>query len=106
MGYATHPYAMMDLGINGEASGFTGARDFSAVQEDYYNTGDFLTSKDGTKQFTHTFVPLGQPEKEITAEGNLTLLCALAIGKPAVDATSKATGNPRYDNFDFWDPQN
>jgi hypothetical protein len=103
LGYATHPYAMMDLGINGAASGYVGARDFAAVQADYYNTSYFLTSKDGTTAFTHT---LARPAKDIPAEGNLTLLCALAIGKPAVDATTKATSNARHDNFDFWDPQN
>jgi nitroreductase len=104
LGYNVHPIAMMDLGII-EERGFVGARSFDEIQKNYYRASRFLTSKDGTTRFTHTLNLRGTPG-DVEAEGNLTLLCSLIIGKlTTVEAESAATANRRDDNFDFWDPQ-
>ena len=87
---------------------------FSLIQGENWEISRYLTSKDGTTPFTHTIGTYsmgrgpGLKTKTIPAQGNLTLLCTVVIGKASqerIDALSAATRQTRADNFNFWDPQ-
>ena len=111
MGYGTHFYAMISLPVDGTISLDNGGK-FSLIQGNNWDISKYTTSKDGTTHFTHTIGAYGRGRgprtKTIQAEGNLTLLATVVIGKAAregIDAISAATTQTRAENFNFWDPQ-
>jgi hypothetical protein len=136
MGYGTHFYAMINLPVDGKVDLTNGGK-FSLIRGNNWDISRYASSKDGTRQFIHTVgaytgpimgpppgagAPLpagrsgsgpgsqgfGPTKKDIPAEGNLTLLATIVIGKPAqerIDAMTAATMSARPDNFNFWDPQ-
>lgn len=85
---------------------------FDYIQGDNWDISKYTTSKDGSEKFEHYF--LGgytdgvQTGRMVDVDGNLTMLCAIAIG--TVDetdvvssATGTTTGEGQNANFDFWD---
>lgn len=109
MGYKTHAYAALNIPIDGEIN-VANIGSEHAIREDGWDIEKYLTSKDGTVNFKHTIGAYTQESgaKEIDAAGNLSLLCAVVIGKtdPEIDAVSSATQSVKSQNYSFWDPQN
>ena len=107
LGYRTRAYAALTIPgaesgvVNMEAGG-----DFSLIQGENWDIQKYMSTKDGSEEFDHYVMAL---DEEIPAEGNLTLLCAIVIGKvDETDTTTSATGSlPHKDkmkyNYDFWD---
>lgn len=115
MGYGIHQIAAMNIPLEdtGEVDILANGGNFGLVTGNYWDVSKYLTSKDGEVDFTHTVsiatMPPASQSMDIKADGNLTLLSAMVIGKRAtdVDAVSSATmGYPEdLANFNFWDPQ-
>jgi hypothetical protein len=112
MGYRTHSYAFLNLPVDGKVDFANGGK-FSLIQGDNWDVSKFLTSKDGSIKFVHSvgansMGKQGPINKDIAANGNLTLLAVMVIGKvdsAKVDSVSSATNAMRPQNFNFWDPQ-
>lgn len=107
-GYRTRAYAA--LGITNAESGIvdyygTGGN-FAYIQTDNWDIEKYMSTQDESEDFTHYVFAL---DEEIPANGNLTLLCAIVIGKiDETDVTTSATGSMDYKskiryNYDFWD---
>jgi hypothetical protein len=112
MGYRTHSYAFLNIPVNGKVD-FSNGGQFSLIQGNNWDVAQYLSSKDGSVKFVHTvgadtMGKQGPVSKDIAADGNLTLLAIMVIGKidqEKVDAVSSATNAMRPQNFNFWDPQ-
>ena len=113
LGYSVHTVAGMNIPLEdtGEVSVLTSGGNFSLVTGNYWDVNKYMTSRDGAVDFTHTTAMasmLGSAQ-DILAKGNLTLLSAIIVGKPAegFDAVSSATMAYPADmaNYNFWDPQ-
>lgn len=112
MGFRTHTYAFLNIPVDGKVE-FSNGGKFSLIQGNNWDISKYLSSKDGSTKFTHTVGAIsmgkqGPASKDIAAEGNLTLLAVMVIGKmdsAKVDAVSSATASTRPQNFNFWDPQ-
>jgi len=112
MGYRTHSYAFLNLPVDGKVD-FSNGGKFGLIQGNNWDIAKYLASKDGSAKFVHTvgaasMGPRGPASKDIAAEGNLSLLAIMVIGKidaSKVDAVSSATNAMRPRNFNFWDPQ-
>ncbi|MDL2238108.1 hypothetical protein LJC56_09840 [Christensenellaceae bacterium OttesenSCG-928-K19] len=108
LGYKTHLYAALNLPVNGVID-ITHSGQFDLIQENGWDIEKYLTSKDGSSDFRHTIgtYSLDTGSKEIPAAGNLSLLCAIVIGKASASADSitSATQSAPTANYNFWDPQ-
>jgi hypothetical protein len=112
MGYRTHCYAFLNIPVNGKVD-FSNGGKFSLIQGNNWDVAKYLSSKDGSVKFVHTvgaesMGKQGPVSKDIAADGDLTLLAIMVIGKidqGKVDAVSSATNAMRPQNFNFWDPQ-
>ena len=113
MGYGVHTIAGLNIPLEdtGEVSVLTTGGNFSLVTGNYWDASKYLSSKDGTVDFTHTtaIASMMTGSQDIVAKGNLTLLAAVLVGKPVegLDAVSSATMGYPADmaNYNFWDPQ-
>lgn len=113
LGYSVHTVAGLNIPLEdtGEVQVMVTGGNFDLVTGNYWDINKYLTSKDGAVDFTHTIAMpmLGEPPQEIVAKGNLNLVSAIMIGKPAAefDAVSSATKAYPVDmaNYNFWDPQ-
>lgn len=123
LGYRVRSFAALDLynagvdeeypTLNGIGPWNAGSR-FEYISGDHFDFSKYATSKDGTEDFKHWFKG-GFTDGECTGRyvdvgDNLTLLCALVVGKidetdAASGATGVSTGYKQNENFDFWDPQ-
>lgn len=107
-GYRTRAYAALGItnAETGEVSYYGTGGNFNYIQTENWDIEKYMTSKDGSEAFDHYVMAL---DEEIPAEENLTLLCAIVMGKvDETDATSSATGSMDYKqgiryNYDFWD---
>jgi hypothetical protein len=112
LGYRTHSYAFLNIPVNGKVD-FSNGGKFSLIQGNNWDVSRYLSSKDGSVKFVHTvgadtMGKQGPVSKDIEADGNLTLLAVMVIGKidaSKVDSVSSATNAMRPQNFNFWDPQ-
>jgi len=112
MGYRTHSYAFLNIPVDGKVD-FSNGGKFNLIQGNNWDVSKYMKSKDGSTKFVHTvgadtMGKSGPSSKDIAADGNLTLLAVMVIGKidPAkVDTVSSATNAIRPQNFNFWDPQ-
>jgi hypothetical protein len=112
MGYRTHCYAFLNIPVNGKVE-FSNGGQFNLIQGDNWDVSKYLSSKDGSVKFVHTVGAYtmgkqGPESKDIAANGNLSLLAVMVIGKidqGKVDAISSATNAMRPYNLNFWDPQ-
>lgn len=112
LGYRTHSYAFLNLPVNGKVD-FSNGGQFSLIQGNNWDVSKYLSSKDGSVKFVHTVGAYsmgkgGPASKDIAADGNLSLLAIMVIGKvdaEKVDAVSSATQTVRPRNFNFWNPQ-
>jgi len=113
LGYGVHQIAGLNIprAETGEVAPLTTGGNFSLVTGENWDASKYLTSKDGAVDFTHTIANATMPPQsmDVKADGNLTLLAAVVIGKRAegLDAASGATMAYPGDlaNFNFWDPQ-
>ena len=113
MGYGVHTIAGFNIPLEdtGEVSVLTTGGNFSLVTGNYWDASKYLSSRDGTADFTHTtaIASMMTGSQDIVAKGNLTLLAAILVGKPmeGLDAVSSATMGYPADmaNYNFWDPQ-
>lgn len=113
MGFRTHSYAFLNIPVDGKVD-FSNGGQFDLIQGNNWDVSKYLTSKDGSTNFFHTVGAYtmgknGPASKDIPADGNLTLLAVMVIGKidrGQVDSVSSATNTMRPQNFNFWDPQN
>lgn len=120
-GYRVRSYGYLNLYNQGvkdqfpEGNGISGwyaGGNFDYILGENWDISKYCTSKDGTEKFDHFFYG-GMVDGEMTGrnvdvEGNLTLLCAITIGKVdetdvATGATGISTGYGMNDNYDFWD---
>jgi hypothetical protein len=112
LGYRTHSYAFLNIPVNGKVD-FSNGGKFSLIQGNNWDVAKYLSSKDGSVRFVHTvgadtMGKQGPVSKDIAADGDLTLLAIMVIGKidqGKVDTVSSATNAMRPQNFNFWDPQ-
>lgn len=105
MGYRTRAYAAINIPQveTGEVNIGAGG-DFRLITGENWDIEKYMGTKDGSEKFDHYVKVL---DEIIPCEGNVTLLCAIIIGKvdESVDAVSGATKNDpiRMQNYDFWD---
>lgn len=107
LGYRMRTYGALNLDnlTTGENDPYI-AGSFEYITRGMWDTDKYLEPKEGGDSFTHYTIAL---DREIEAQGNLTLVCACLIGKiDEVDATTGATINADYKqgmrgNYDFWD---
>ena len=105
MGYRTRVYAALNIpnAETGEVMTYGTGGNFKYINGENWEISKFMQSKDGTENFDHYVMAL---KDHIPLEGNVTLLCAMIIGKvDETDAVSAATvyDDMRMQNFDFWD---
>lgn len=112
MGYSVHQVAGLNIPLkeSGEVNVFGAGGNFELVNGEYWDVSKYLTSQDGKVDFTHTVgnATMDGQRMDVKAEGNLTLLSTIVIGKPAdgVDAVSSTTTvTENLENYNFWDPQ-
>lgn len=105
MGYRTRAYAALNIpnAETGEVDFYGTGGNFAYINGENWDIAKYMQSKDGTQAFDHYVMAL---DDTIPCEGNVTLLCAMLVGKiDETDAVSGATKNsePRMQNYDFWD---
>lgn len=112
MGYRTHSYAFLNIPVDGKVD-FSNGGKFGLIQGNNWDVSKYLANRDGSVRFVHTvgadtMGALGPTSKDIPADGNLTLLAVMVIGRidqSKIDAVSSATNAMRPQNFNIWDPQ-
>lgn len=112
LGYRTHSYAFLNLPVDGKVEFSNGGR-FSLIQGNNWDVSKYLSSEDGSVKFVHTVGAYtmgkgGPASRDIAADGNVSLLAIMVIGKidaGKVDAISSATSAVRPRNYNFWNPQ-
>ena len=108
MGYRTRVFAALNIpnAETGEVDFFGTGGNFAYINGENWDIKEYMTSKDGSDIFDHYVLAL---DDEIPLEGNVTLLCAMLIGKiNEADAVTGATqtvafSERRMANYDFWD---
>lgn len=105
LGYRTRAYAALNIpnAELGEVSLYGTGGNFAYIQGENWDIEKYMTSKNGATAFDHYVMAL---DDTIPCEGNVTLLCAILVGKiDEADAVSGATkySEPRMQNYDFWD---
>lgn len=113
LGYDVHQVAGLNIPLSetGEVQVFVTGGNFALVNGDFWDATKYLTSKDETVDFTHKVSQATMDGQTLTvnANGNLTLLSAIIIGKKANDVDTFTAATKAYPedlaNFNFWDPQ-
>ncbi len=108
MGYRTRVFAALNIpnAETGEVDYYGTGGNFDYINGENWEIDQYMRSKDGSKEFDHYVLAL---DDTIPLDGNVTLLCAMVIGKiNEADAVSSATQTialspKRMSNFDFWD---
>lgn len=124
-GYRVRNYAALDLPNISYENGMGDQEtiplwacggDWEMIRDENWDIAKYCHSQDGTVDFTHYVYAT---DTDVPVDGNLTLVCAMAIGKiDEVDAISSATSHAPTDgffthapadptrieyNFSFWD---
>ena len=80
MGYRTRAYAALNIpnAETGEVDFYGTGGNFAWITGENWDIEQYMTSKDGSEAFDHYVLAL---DDTIPLEGNVTLLCAMLIGK-------------------------
>ncbi len=107
-GYRTRAYAALNIpnAMTGEVDPYGTGGNFEYITTENWDIEKYMTSKDGSDSFDHYVAAL---DDTVPLEGNVTLLCAIVIGKvDETDTVTSTTVSAYYkdgmrENYDFWD---
>lgn len=108
LGYRVRSYGALNIpdAATGEVNPYGVAGSFESIMAEHWDIAKYMQPKDGGDKFKHYCMAL---DRDITCDGNVTLVNALVIGKiDETDADTGATAKMEYkqnirNNFDFWD---
>ncbi len=107
-GYRTRAYAALNIenAMTGEVDPYGTGGNFEYITTENWDIEKYMQSADGSESFDHYVAAL---DDTIPLDGNVTLLCAIVIGKvDEVDTVTSTTMEASYkagmrENYDFWD---